>query len=231
MRTTYPLYGSPESSAGAAGAIRRATVQDLLGIVSVHRRAFSQFFLTRLGSEFLRRYYRLVLDYRAGIVFVGETGGKIKGFVCGFKDPVAFYRLMWNKRRAFLLPVVSALIRRPSLAAGVLHGVQRIQSSASACDPALAEGACELSSIAVAPEASSGGLGAALLEAFLEQAWRLEAKCVYLTTDADSNAAANALYRKAGFEHAKRFLQRKGRWMNWYVIGRKPAEDAYGRLR
>lgn len=230
MKITHPIHSSPPYNAGTAGVIRKATVQDLSGIVGVHRRAFSQFFLTRLGREFLRRYYRMVIDYRAGIVYVGEAGGRIKGFVCGFVDPAAFYRLMWNKRRAFVRPVLSALIRRPSLAAGVLHGVQRIQSSATGSAPATPEGSCELSSIAVAPDANSGGLGSALINAFLEQAWRLDAQCVYLTTDAEDNAAANAFYRKAGFEHTERFLQRKGRWMNSYLIRREPAEGGYGSL-
>jgi ribosomal protein S18 acetylase RimI-like enzyme len=198
---------------------------DLSGIVGVHRKAFSEFFLTRLGSEFLRRYYALVLDYEAGIVLVSEHGGGIKGFVCGFVDPAAFYRFMWNNKRAFALPVLSALVRRPYLATGVLYGVQRIQTSAS-LDPA---GSCELSSIAVAPEAGAGGLGGALVRAFLEQAWSMNAHCVFLTTDAEGNGPANALYRKAGFQHAQRFLQRKGRWMNAYVIQRGASGDGGGR--
>jgi ribosomal protein S18 acetylase RimI-like enzyme len=206
------------------GAIRKAAMRDLAGIVGVHKRAFSEFFLTRLGSEFLQRYYGLVLDYRSGIVLVSEASGAIQGFVCGFVDPAAFYRFMWLSKRTFVFPVVSALIRRPSLAAGVLRGVQHIQTSAS-LKPAES---CELSSIAVAPEASSAGLGNALIEAFLEQAWRLDAKCVYLTTDAEGNTAANALYHKAGFQHAERFLQRKGRWMNSYLIHRAPADDICG---
>jgi hypothetical protein len=46
----------------------------------------------------------------------------------------------------------------------------------------------------------------------------MDAKCVYLTTDADGNETANALYRQVGFQHTQRFLQRKGRWMNEYVF-------------
>jgi ribosomal protein S18 acetylase RimI-like enzyme len=223
MTITYPIHGS---ASNGAGVIRRAAVEDLPGIVSVHKRAFSQFFLTRLGAEFLRRYYALVLEYHAGIVFVCEGQGAIQGFVCGFMDPPAFYRFMWNNKRAFVVPLLSALIRRPSLAAGVFHGVQRIQTSASGSSFLSPEGSCELSSIAVAPEAESGGLGSALIKAFLEQAWRLDAQCIYLSTDADGNIAANALYRKAGFRHDKRFLQRRGRWMNSYLIRREPVGDS-----
>jgi ribosomal protein S18 acetylase RimI-like enzyme len=199
---------------GRTGLVRQATPEDLPNIVAIHQKAFSNFFLTRLGGEFLRRYYGLVLDYPAGIVLVSERCGVLDGFACGFVEPPEFYRLMWRNKRIFALPALSALVRHPSLAAGVMYGVQRIQTSASK-GPARS---CELSSIAVAPEAGGNGLGKALVQAFVEQARSMDAQCVYLTTDADGNESANALYRQVGFQHTQRFLQRKGRWMNEYVI-------------
>lgn len=204
--------------------VRQATAADLPGIATIHQKAFSNFFLTRLGGEFLRRYYALVLNYRAGIVLVSEHGGTLDGFVCGFVEPPEFYRLMWSNKRSFVLPALSALVRHPSLASGVLYGVQRIQSSASKA-PARS---CELSSIAVEPEAGCNGLGKALVQAFVAHARSMGAQCVYLTTDADDNNLANALYRKIGFQHTQRFLQRKGRWMNEYVIHRMEVSEAAG---
>ena len=139
---------------------------------------------------------------------------RFRGFACGFVDPAEFYRLMWRSRATFIMPVISALVRQPMLAARVLDGVHRIQTRESEW-PA---GSCELSSIAVAPEAGGNGLGKALMRAFLAEARSMDANCVYLTTDADGNDAANAFYRDSGFQHTRRFLQRKGRWMNEYVI-------------
>jgi ribosomal protein S18 acetylase RimI-like enzyme len=201
--------------------VRKATSQDLPRIVAIHQQAFSRFFLTRMGSEFLRLYYQLVLDYRSGIVLVTEDRGTLSGFVCGFLDPAEFYRLMWRRRRAFALPALSALLRHPSLAVNMAYGVRRIQASASQASPR----SCELSSIAVAPEAAGNGLGKRLIRAFLAHSWSMQAQCVYLTTDADNNEGANTLYRDAGLQQVRRFLQRKGRWMNEYVIQRAaPAE-------
>ena len=211
-------YSTDSHLSGIAGGptqlVREATTGDLPGIIAVHQKAFSNFFLTRLGDEFLRRYYALVLNYRAGIVLVSERSGVLEGFVCGFVEPPEFYRLMWCNKRIFALPALSALLRHPSLATSMLHGVQRVQSSASK-GPARS---CELSSIAVAPEAGGNGLGRALVQAFVKWATSVDAQCVYLTTDADGNEPANALYRQIGFQHTQRFLQRKGRWMNEYVI-------------
>ena len=199
-------------------SIRRARMDDLTGIVTIHQKAFSRFFLTQLGAEFLRRYYGLVLNYRAGIVLVAEQNGVLDGFVCGFVDRAEFYRLMWRNKRRFALPALTALIRHPSLAARVVYGVRRIQQGA-ARGPA---GSSELSSIAVAPEASGCGLGKVLVQAFLAKSWSMDAQRVYLTTDADGNGHANELYRQMGFQHSRRFMQCRGRWMNEYIVRREP---------
>jgi len=215
MTPAYPANGLQDGIAlGRKDLVRQATAEDLPSIVTIHQRAFANFFLTRLGGEFLRHYYALVLNYRAGIVLVSEKRGILEGFVCGFVEPPEFYKLMWRNRRMFMLPALSALVRHPTLAARVLDGVQRIQKSASK-GPVRS---CELSSIAVAPEAGGNGLGKALVQAFIEKARFMKAECVYLTTDADGNESANAVYRQVGFQHTQRFLQRKGRWMNEYVI-------------
>jgi ribosomal protein S18 acetylase RimI-like enzyme len=196
--------------------IRRATPGDLAGIVDIHRQAFHNFFLTRLGAEFLLRYYNLVLNYPPGIVLVGEHKGAVHGFACGFVDPADFYRLMWRARMTFALPVVSSLLRHPSLVTKVLNGVRRIHAPASEWPLR----SCELSSIAVAPEHGGNGFGKALIGVFLAHAHSMDVLRVYLTTDADGNDAANAFYRSAGFQQTRRFLQCEGRWMNEYVIDR-----------
>jgi glycosyltransferase involved in cell wall biosynthesis/ribosomal protein S18 acetylase RimI-like enzyme len=206
--------------------VRAATAADLADIVAIHQKAFSHFFLTRMGAEFLRRYYHLVLDYRAGIVLVSETRGMLNGFVCGFADPASFYRSMWRSRLAFASPALAALFRNPSLGAHMVSAVRRIQATATQGPPR----SCELSSIAVAPEASGKGIGKTLLRAFLHQSWDQQVQSVYLTTDAHDNEAANELYRDVGFRQSRCFLQQKGRWMYEYVFHRaletEPAETA-----
>ena len=204
-----------------ACAVRGATPADVSAIVDIHRRAFRQFFLTLMGAPFLRRYYGLVLKYRAGILLVSEKHGALNGFVCGFAEPTEFYRLMWRNAAAFAIPALAALFRRPSLAANMLRAVRRVRDSAGEG----LERSCELSSIAVVPEASGIGLGRKLLQAFLDESWSRRTECVYLTTDADANDAANALYRETGFRYARRFLQRKGRWMNEYRYHLDPSRE------
>jgi glycosyltransferase involved in cell wall biosynthesis/ribosomal protein S18 acetylase RimI-like enzyme len=209
------------SGARGPSIVRSATIADLSDIVAIHQGAFSEFFLTRMGPEFLRLYYELVLNYSEGIVLVSESRGTLNGFVCGFADPAGFYRLMWGNRRTFAFPAMAALVRNPFLGASVVQGVRRIQTSAAQASPL----SCELSSIAVLPEASGNRLGRALIRAFLDQSWSKDAHSVYLTTDAHGNDAANALYREIGFANSRQFLQKKGRWMNEYVIHRAPVRE------
>jgi glycosyltransferase involved in cell wall biosynthesis/ribosomal protein S18 acetylase RimI-like enzyme len=197
-------------------AVRPADAADLSEIVAIHQKAFSDFFLTRLGPKFLHRYYRLVLDYSSGIILAREKNGTLQGFVCGFLNPPEFYRLMWRKKRAFMLPALFAVLRKPSLTGKLLSGIHRLQTSAAQAQPET----CELSSIAVTPVVSGNGVGKSLVRAFLEQSWNMQAECVSLTTDADDNDGANRLYRETGFSVVRRFLQHKGRWMNEYVAQR-----------
>jgi ribosomal protein S18 acetylase RimI-like enzyme len=219
VETRLPARRTPPAHREAS-RVRHAVTGDLPGIVAIHQTAFKQFFLTRMGATFLRRYYELVLNYRSGIVLVSESRGRLNGFVCGFVNPAEFYRLMWGKRQTFAPAALAALLRHPWLVTNVLYGVRRIQESAAQGPPR----SSELSSIAVIPEASGNGVGRELLHAFLDQSWSKNAQCVYLTTDADANDAANALYRETGFQHSRRFLQRRGRWMNEYVFCRQANE-------
>jgi glycosyltransferase involved in cell wall biosynthesis/ribosomal protein S18 acetylase RimI-like enzyme len=205
--------------ATTAHLVRPANPGDLPAIVGIHQKAFSDFFLTQLGPDFLRRYYELVLEYRSGIVLAREKDGTLQGFVCGFLNPPEFYRLMWRSRKGFMLPALAAVLRNPLLARKMLSGIQRLQTSAAQTQPVT----CELSSIAVAPEVSGNGVGRSLIREFLEHSWNMQAECVSLTTDAEENEAANRLYRETGFSVVRRFLQRKDRWMNEYLIQRPAA--------
>lgn len=62
-------------------------------------------------------------------------------------------------------------------------------------------GEAEILTLVVAPDRRRSGLGEALVEALVREAAARGAEAVYLEV-AEDNAAARALYRKAGFERA-----------------------------
>src|SRR5579864_2346933 len=210
----------PRNSGRECGIVRKATREDLPGIVTIHQRAFPHFFLTHMGGGFLRRYYGLVLRYGGGIFLVSETARGLEGFVCGFLDPGGFYGLWSRSRRGFLLPILWAVVRRPALITRIAAGLKRV----SGPPPERTARTCELASVAVRPDAGGSGLGTALVKAFLGQAWTLGAESVYLETDAAGNEPANAFYRRLGFRLAGRTLKYKDRWMNQYRIDRRKEE-------
>jgi ribosomal protein S18 acetylase RimI-like enzyme len=221
--TPVPLVNchQPFSLRREESVIRNAEIGDLPDIVSIHQKAFDNFFLTRLGRSFLLRYYQLVLDYSQGIFLVSEGRSGLEGFACGFVHPERFYLLMSHNKWFFALPILSAVVRHPSLVAQILRGVQRVEKEASH----QVARSCELSSIAVIPQMSGKGVGRALVNAFLKQAWSLGAQHLHLDTEAGENEPANSFYRKAGFQHSRRFEKYKGRWMNEYVIHRTLASE------
>jgi ribosomal protein S18 acetylase RimI-like enzyme len=217
MKCPQLLKDSVVSKVRVIQRVRRAEKADLPGIVAIHQEAFSHFFLTQLGRVFLYRYYELVLRYRAGILLVSEGSDGPEGFACGFVDPEEFYALMRRRRRSFALPVLAALVRRPSLCAQIIRGMRGVKRQASQRTAQ----SCELSSIAVSPKAGGRGVGKALVKAFLDAAWSWGAHHVTLDTDADNNETANALYQRAGFQFCRRYEKCKGRWMNEYIIRRE----------
>lgn len=198
---------------------RHADAGDLPAIARVHGAAFPGFFLTLLGPAFLRAYYAAVLDFDGGCLLVAEQNGRILGLVAGFVDPKRFYRKMARRKAKFFLPALGGAIRHPSI---LLRLAQRVWSviggrrgeEASDHGPA----SCELSSIAVHPEAGHHGVGKMLVSAFLEVARQRGAIHVYLTTDAQENDAINAFYRRAGFNLARCLDAAGGRPMNEYVF-------------
>jgi hypothetical protein len=70
------LSGHTRIANGKTISVREASGEDLAGIVTIHQQAFRRFFLTRLGADFLRLYYGLVLEYAAGIVLVSHSEGE-----------------------------------------------------------------------------------------------------------------------------------------------------------
>lgn len=193
--------------------LRPAEHSDLCAIADVHQQAFPRFFLTRMGPGFLSAYYRLVLDYPGGILFVVDTGAGIEGFVAGFVDPSTFYVYMAGMKRRLFWSALTALLRRPALLPRALYNRRKVELSRGTAKPHLSE----LSSIAVLPGAAGRGHGAKLVGVFCEEARRRGCVQVVLATDADDNEAVNAFYLRCGFTLERTELSGRSRRMNTYV--------------
>jgi GNAT superfamily N-acetyltransferase len=188
-------------------------VQDVGEVVMIHQRAFPTFFLSFLGPGFLFELYSAVASDVARIAFVSHRAGELVGFVAGTVEPASFYRRLLRRRWwRFVVASLWPALRRPSTVPRLLRALRKPSESCKRVDHA------ELMSVAVSPKAQGTGVGKLLVEAFVAEARRRNAKAVYLTTDGVGNEAANVFYRRLGFHCSRTFLTPEGRSMNEYEI-------------
>ncbi|MEW6458167.1 MAG: GNAT family N-acetyltransferase [Bacillota bacterium] len=195
--------------------LRKAQAADIQGIVSVHLAAFQGFLMSLLGERFLLEYYDLALNYEDVVAFVSEDNGLITGFIVGFIGPERFYKRMRLNRWRLVKTALRYVIRRPRLWIRVLGSKQRMDRMASTNGSSTKN--CELASVAVRPDYSSGGIGKQLMKAFLQEAEKRGVTTVYLITDATKNEAVNAFYRGVGFRVHRSFEAAGSRLMYEYV--------------
>lgn len=195
--------------------LRTAGRDDLDGIARVHDAAFAGFFLSGMGTAFVRAYYELILAYEAGLLLVADVDGATHGFVAGFGDPAAFYAYMAKRKSRLVLPALMGVLRRPRLLPRVLFNRRRVSEEAAGPQR---QDHFVLSSIGVDPADAGRGLGRELVAAFLSAARGRGGRTVGLSTDADDNKAVNAFYVKCGFELHRTFASGPKRRMNEYRL-------------
>jgi len=181
--------------------VRTAAQTDVPEIVTVHERAFPDFFLTTLGRAFLTSMYRGFIEQPGGTLLVGErTGSGIVGLLAGTRAPDEFFRSLRRRRGMVMgLSAIPGLIRHPVRVGERLWAAVRYRGDA----PVSLPGYWLLSSLGIDPGHAGSGVGGALTTDFCERARRESAPGVYLLTDQDDNEAALRFYTKRGFvQHA-----------------------------
>jgi len=180
----------------------------------LHSRAFPRFFLTSLGTRFLRRLYRAIVedDDAFGYVLEDRDTGSLGGLAAGTTGSERSYsRLVRARAWSFAWSAIPALAAHPRLLPML---VRRMRSGGH---PSPDERLAYLASIAVAPDAQGSGLGIALMEGWSAEARRRGASGFYLTTDVEDNQPAIAFYERMGMSMESRFESFEGRAMSRYV--------------
>lgn len=195
-----------------------AACADLGVIAQVHERAFEDFFLSRLGKRFLRRYYEAVLLFDQGILLKATVDGCVVGFACGFMEPRRFYFALLRRWHRLGPALACGLLAHPSLLVRVVRTLGRVgRGSAHAFVPPGVE-PCELSSLAVDPAQSSHGVGTELVSRFLNVTRELGGDVVFVSTDAVDNDRVNRFYSGLGFELAHTEVLDVARALNHWVL-------------
>lgn len=188
--------------------------RDVEAAVRIHLEGFPSFFLSFLGSRFLREFYRSFLADPVGMALVAcDPAGEVLGVVVGCMDPRGYFtRLLRRRWWSFCLASLGAVARRPSCVPRLFRAVRYRGEAPSGPVRAL------LSSIVVSPAAQGRGVGKLLIRAWVEEGRRRGASGCYLTTDADGNEAVNSFYQKTGWVLESSYVTREGRRMNRYVL-------------
>jgi GNAT superfamily N-acetyltransferase len=166
-----------------------------------------------MGPTFIRCLYEEVLNDPSGIALVCRQGPKVRGFAAGTTEPRGFYgRLMARRWVRFALASIVPVIKHPQIVPRLLGAFRKTKEQPDY------KGLGLLMSVAVDPELQQGGVGTALVQAFLKECRSRGLVSVHLTTDRSGNARVNRFYSKMGFTISHAITTRQGRVMNDYRI-------------
>jgi ribosomal protein S18 acetylase RimI-like enzyme len=197
-----------ESSAGVL--IRDMTAEDLDHVARLHRQGFGGYFLTNLGTAFLKRYYAQFLGSPKSYAVAACDSSGVIGFCVGTQDKPTFFRRLYRKHFASTAILVAfGAIGNPVIRRGVLRRLDHIGQAFRARfgreQPKPSElntvhhVPARLLSIAVADEHRGTGLAEHLVEQFCARLRAVGVTEVELTV-ATSNKRAIAFYVKTGWQ-------------------------------
>ena len=181
-------------------------------VVEIHIKAFPGFFLSELGNDVLRVFYKSLLQDKKTIFYGVKNEGGLVGFFVVSLEPTGVYsRLFFKNISRFILPLFFSFSKNFSL----LKRMMTSASSSSNLEVSTMYSA-SLLSICVSPAHVGKGIGKILLTT-LEKELRLRQRHgYYLTTDSHNNNSTNQFYLNFGFKLYGSYSQGK-RIMNIYV--------------
>lgn len=193
--------------------IRKAEQADIESIVKIHCNAFEGFFLTSLGSDFLKFYYICFINSSDTVTMCAVENGKIMGFSASTKVCKGFNsRLIKSNLMDFGMLSIRLMFTSPKSLIRLLKNLTK--KGEVVVDN---EDYAELYSIGVSQDAQGKGVGKLLL-ATSEKVMKEEGvKRVSLTTDYYNNEAAVGFYLSMGYEVLYEFVAYPDRKMYRFI--------------
>ena len=192
---------------------RKSVSQDVDQIVQIHCDAFKDFFLTSLGTEFLKFYYSSFIKNKETVCMVEVENDAIIGFSAatvksrGFNTRLIKSNLydffVWSLRMLFVNP--KALMR---LAKNLTKKSNVIEDK---------EDYAELFSIAVSSNHQNKGVGKKLLKETECELKMKDVQNISLTTDYYNNEATVAFYKTMGYDVLYDFVSYPSRRMYRFI--------------
>lgn len=180
-------------------------------VVSIHIETFKGFFLTFMGTGFLKLMYRSYTEYKDSGILVAFEGEKPVGFLAYSGDFSGLYKYMIKKRIIlFAWYSFGAFLRKPKVF------IRLVSAFLKPKEVKREEKYVELASIGIEPDMKSKGVGSKLIDVLKAQTDFTEYAYITLETDAENNESANYFYRKNGFVLKRKFETNQGRKMFEY---------------
>ena len=175
--------------------IRKIQLKDVDTIVALHCEAFQGFFLTSLGSTFLKCYYSCFIQSQETISICAEENGNILGFAVSTKHSKGFNsRLVKQNIIKFGILAIKLLITKPK---ALLRLVKNFSKTSELVEDN--EDYAELFSIGVSPKTQGLGIGKQLLTETENLMCQEDVKRLSLTTDYFDNESTIKFYESKGY--------------------------------
>lgn len=171
-------------------------INDLDSVVSLHQAAFRDFFLTSLGSGFLKVYYKLVSRPDIGAILIARSSsGDVSGFAATVFNAKKFYRELNGLKFRILLSLTYTLLKNPGKIFQIIVRFLsvKIRGDSKSFDQ------FELVSIAVDPKVKNSGIGKLLISETIELVCLKGGGQLSLRTDSTENDPVISFYIRNGF--------------------------------
>lgn len=181
--------------------------------MSVHESAFKGFFLTELGSDFLKLYYSSYFKEESAVLLVAEKDGEVLGFASATAISAGFNtKLVKKSFLAYALRGACIILTKPRAFVNLYknwnHRDEGIQDEGNYA---------ELMSIAVSPKGQGAGIGKLLLMETEKVVKQLGANRISLTTDYYDNEKTIGFYRSLAYKEMYEFIAYPDRRMYRFV--------------
>ena len=194
--------------------IRNASINDVDGIVAIHKQAFKDFFLTSLGEKFLKLYYTSFIRSKNGVVCCAVRRDKIVGFSAASYVSKGFNTsLIKQNLIKFGIETIRLLFIKPGALVRLVRNLNKESSDTAINDNGHY---AELYSIAVSPLCQGEGVGKFLLKMTENDVANHNVQ-ISLTTDYYNNDKTIAFYRALGYENYYELITYPNRKM-WRMI-------------
>ena len=192
--------------------IIKAEESHVLDIVKVHEKAFKNFFLTSLGTNFLKLYYSSSLQNKKTILLISvDKKNNILGFAMGTILSKGFHKeLIKENFLKFVYQGLIILLNNPNHIIRLFNNLNKNQSNLEQDD----QNYGELLSIGVSPEFKGKGVGKELVEEFEKNLKKRKCNTISLTTDYYNNDYTVSFYKKNGYRELYDFIAYPNRKMH-----------------